>query len=57
MDRNFITSWNTSGIYVALLAEGVDRNKQQGGTWRYAGVALLAEGVDRNVLLLVTKFV
>ena len=42
-NRDFV-----SVFAVALLAEGVDRNKQQGGTWRYAGVALLAEGVDRN---------
>ena len=33
---------------VALLAEGVDRNAQQGTGKNRAGVALLAEGVDRN---------
>ena len=34
---------------VALLAEGVDRNKERGGGKGYfAAVALLAEGVDRN---------
>ena len=37
--------------YVALLAEGVDRNmrKLTREHWRTA-VALLAEGVDRNML-------
>ena len=36
-------------IYVALLAEGVDRNTQAAAKITKAGpVALLAEGVDRN---------
>ena len=34
---------------VALLAEGVDRNKTSGSGMAQAIVALLAEGVDRNV--------
>ena len=33
---------------VALLAEGVDRNKYSPRTLSHARVALLAEGVDRN---------
>ena len=33
---------------VALLAEGVDRNKNDNGLWFIERVALLAEGVDRN---------
>ena len=33
---------------VALLAEGVDRNKTQALTDAMNDVALLAEGVDRN---------
>ena len=33
---------------VALLAEGVDRNKFDAATDPGATVALLAEGVDRN---------
>ena len=51
MDRN------TSGVsavvdwFVALLAEGVDRNSTMHGTgsWKIR-VALLAEGVDRNCM-------
>ena len=36
---------------VALLAEGVDRNKDGFAWCRTAGVvALLAEGVDRNIM-------
>ena len=36
-------------ITVALLAEGVDRNKVSPATYRTGqDVALLAEGVDRN---------
>ena len=36
--------------YVALLAEGVDRNTTQSSrTSESKQVALLAEGVDRNV--------
>ena len=45
---------------VALLAEGVDRNRYRaGGLSRFAGVALLAEGVDRNdeVALMPQSFV
>ena len=34
--------------WVALLAEGVDRNKRDRGPAAAADVALLAEGVDRN---------
>ena len=34
--------------YVALLAEGVDRNDELSKALHFAGVALLAEGVDRN---------
>ena len=33
---------------VALLAEGVDRNNDDGDGFAWALVALLAEGVDRN---------
>ena len=33
---------------VALLAEGVDRNKPPSISSRASSVALLAEGVDRN---------
>ena len=35
--------------YVALLAEGVDRNSLRTGKGEVGKVALLAEGVDRNV--------
>ncbi len=35
-------------LSVALLAEGVDRNKFDAATYPGATVALLAEGVDRN---------
>ena len=38
--------WKSS--VVALLAEGVDRNKTQALTDAMNDVALLAEGVDRN---------
>ena len=34
---------------VALLAEGVDRNRQGGDHYQRLPVALLAEGVDRNL--------
>ena len=34
--------------FVALLAEGVDRNKKLLTNRESYGVALLAEGVDRN---------
>ena len=34
--------------FVALLAEGVDRNKKVDLEYKEAEVALLAEGVDRN---------
>ena len=37
-------------FWVALLAEGVDRNVQLINLYRYYKVALLAEGVDRNVI-------
>ena len=33
---------------VALLAEGVDRNRSRPSSYRSLFVALLAEGVDRN---------
>ena len=40
----------TGIVYVALLAEGVDRNsKLMHETARDTAVALLAEGVDRNL--------
>ena len=39
------------GIHVALLAEGVDRNKTHICASTAYNVALLAEGVDRNVVL------
>ena len=40
---------------VALLAEGVDRNRlHNGGEARRGVVALLAEGVDRNLWLALT---
>ncbi len=43
---------------VALLAEGVDRNRGSIGVTLAIGmVALLAEGVDRNLLLDVVRFV
>ena len=35
--------------FVALLAEGVDRNKAMGTYTAPILVALLAEGVDRNI--------
>ena len=34
--------------YVALLAEGVDRNSKEMMPYDQPEVALLAEGVDRN---------
>ena len=41
--------WITSPVsWVALLAEGVDRNSQKRAKVKAASVALLAEGVDRN---------
>ena len=36
------------GAFVALLAEGVDRNFMVSGVTPISCVALLAEGVDRN---------
>ena len=39
---------NCRASSVALLAEGVDRNKTQALTDAMNDVALLAEGVDRN---------
>ena len=44
-NRDFV-----SVFAVALLAEGVDRNKTSGSGMAQAIVALLAEGVDRNLL-------
>ena len=38
------------GMKVALLAEGVDRNKMMPDNKKLSLVALLAEGVDRNNL-------
>ena len=35
-------------VFVALLAEGVDRNKEYYNDTYMVEVALLAEGVDRN---------
>ena len=37
---------------VALLAEGVDRNRSSAERERLGAVALLAEGVDRNSLVM-----
>ena len=37
---------------VALLAEGVDRNRASAGRDVIQSVALLAEGVDRNIAVL-----
>ena len=37
-------------LYVALLAEGVDRNSARMMVFTTETVALLAEGVDRNKL-------
>ena len=42
-NRDFV-----SVFAVALLAEGVDRNKKKLAAWAAVAVALLAEGVDRN---------
>ena len=35
-------------LWVALLAEGVDRNSARAAALSTSAVALLAEGVDRN---------
>ena len=43
-----VDSGNFAGCVVALLAEGVDRNREQDINARIMKVALLAEGVDRN---------
>ena len=40
---------------VALLAEGVDRNKNHAPNEKPVEVALLAEGVDRNLKTVATK--
>ena len=42
---------NYTGVSVALLAEGVDRNENWMATAGEQEVALLAEGVDRNYQL------
>ena len=43
--------------YVALLTEGVDRNRLQLLLMRFAvHVALLTEGVDRNIYVLTLNF-
>ena len=41
-ERSYVAKW------VALLAEGVDRNSVQASACASYSVALLAEGVDRN---------
>ena len=41
--------------FVALLAEGVDRNKEINALFNNIRVALLAEGVDRNGNLMVVN--
>ena len=41
--------WDKRSGQVALLTEGVDRNKQYTSLVAWYKVALLAEGVDRNV--------
>ena len=43
-NRDFV-----SVFAVALLAEGVDRNRSQHDVLEFCQVALLAEGVDRNI--------
>ena len=49
MDRNFEAALYENGkAYVALLAEGVDRNTYTDVSSGSSDVALLAEGVDRN---------
>ena len=50
MDRNIGLAETIRVVDVALLAEGVDRNKSTKRTQTYEKVALLAEGVDRNYL-------
>ena len=51
MDRNVQGGSVHSGVsVVALLAEGVDRNKKSRGALTRPLVALLAEGVDRNAV-------
>ena len=42
----------TTSATVALLAEGVDRNKINALPIRAYVVALLAEGVDRNLIVI-----
>ena len=44
-NRDFV-----SVFAVALLAEGVDRNKKASSVAPAPQVALLAEGVDRNII-------
>ena len=52
MDRNALRCCPTSKtISVALLAEGVDRNKEINALFNNIRVALLAEGVDRNPVM------
>ena len=46
---NIAPKWNY--CYVALLAEGVDRNLSPAKLMRFLPVALLAEGVDRNLAI------
>ena len=43
-----VRSWLACCSQVALLAEGVDRNKNKSKLAQDLFVALLAEGVDRN---------
>ena len=47
--------WNKSAG-VALLAEGVDRNRKNGDVAHDTLVALLAEGVDRNEFRVAVSF-
>ena len=57
MDRNFVfePEFPEEGE-VALLAEGVDRNRYTLSiSASFGGVALLAEGVDRNLSVSVTS--
>ena len=48
------TSEMLKEIYVALLAEGVDRNTSVHPKRWMSIVALLAEGVDRNYVVMVS---
>ena len=52
MDRNYKAVSKAGDTYVALLAEGVDRNLEDETMSVIIRVALLAEGVDRNSKML-----